>query len=168
MSQTSNSQAKPARQRKSSLPPSLPDDVTDIPMWDLLELEPPPSDEELERNYSAALKELWHEEFNGEFSYNFRLFFNLERCVRTRPLHPPSLTFHVFVGFVQERPLSRVLSATMRTPYSKTKVKAAVDRWIPKLETAEELEEEDGDWVASSKSSGTDRTLLLFIFLQRE
>lgn len=164
MSQTSNSQAKPARQRKSSLPPSLPDDVTDIPMWDLLELEPPPSDEELERNYSAALKELWHEEFNGEFSYNFRLFFNLERCVRTRPLHPPSLTFHVFVGFVQGRPLSRVLSATMRTPYSKTKVKAAVDRWIPKLETAEEQEEEDGDWVASSKSSGTDRTLLLSFF----
>ncbi|KIR99299.1 hypothetical protein L804_02924 [Cryptococcus deuterogattii 2001/935-1] len=111
-------------------------------MRDLLELEPSPNDGEWDRGWSTALKRLWHRGFRG--------------CSETRTLDSRSTTFCVEVDVVPEQPLSLVLSATMRTPYSKTKVKAAVDKWMPKGETAEEQEEEeeDGVRVASSKASG--------------
>ncbi|KGB78113.2 hypothetical protein CNBG_4200 [Cryptococcus deuterogattii R265] len=141
MSRARNSQARSGRQPES-LPPRLPEDVYNTRMRDLLELEPSPNDGEWDRGWSTALKRLWHRGFRG--------------CIETRTLDSRSTTFCVEVDVVPERPLSLVLSATMRTPYSKTKVKAAVDKWMPKGETAEEQEEEeeDGVRVASSKASG--------------
>ncbi|KAE8540895.1 hypothetical protein D1P53_002247 [Cryptococcus gattii VGV] len=154
MSQINNSRAGSGR-RPKSLPRRLPEDVYNTRMRDLLELETPPSGEELDRYYSTALKILWHSEFGGEADYTSRLVPNLERCIRTRTLNLPNLPVYVAVSLVQELSLSLVLSATMRTPYSGTKVKAAVDKWMPKWETAEEnKEEEDGVRMASSEASG--------------
>nr|KIR47763.1 hypothetical protein I312_02910 [Cryptococcus bacillisporus CA1280] len=154
MSRARNSQARSGRQSES-LPPRLPEDVYNTRMRDRLELEPPPSDEELDRYWSAALTRLWHGRFRGEAGYTDGLVPNLKRCIQTRTLDPPSLTDDVVVDLVPERPLSLVLSATMKTPYSQTKVKAAVDKWMPKRETAEEQEEEeDGFQVASNKAPG--------------
>ncbi|ADV19363.1 Hypothetical Protein CGB_A0220C [Cryptococcus gattii WM276] len=153
MNQTNNSQAGSGRRRKS-LPSRLPEDVYNTRMRDLLELEPPPSGEKWDRYYSTALNRLWLPKFLWEACYTVELGWNLERCVRTRTLDPPNLPVYVAIDLVPELPLSLVLSATMRTPYSETKVKAAVDKWMPKWETAEEQEEDDGDWVASSKASG--------------
>ncbi|KIR79219.1 hypothetical protein I306_03638 [Cryptococcus gattii EJB2] len=154
MSRARNSRARSGRQPES-LPPRLPEDVCNTRMRDLLELEPPPSDEELDRYWSTALKRLWHGRFRGEAGYTDELVPNLKRCIKTRTLDSPNLTDDVAVDLVPEWPLSLILSATMRTPYSQTKVKAAVDKWSPKWETAEEQEEEeDGVQIASSKASG--------------
>lgn len=167
MSRARNSQARSGRQPES-LPPRLPEDVYNTRMRDLLELEPSPNDGEWDRGWSTALKRLWHRGFRGEAGYTSKLISNLERCSETRTLDSRSTTFCVEVDVVPEQPLSLVLSATMRTPYSKTKVKAAVDKWMPKGETAEEQEEEeeDGVRVASSKASGMSAgsTLLFFFF----
>ncbi|KAE8543081.1 hypothetical protein D1P53_000568 [Cryptococcus gattii VGV] len=153
MSRARNSQARSGRQPES-LPPRLPDDVYNTRMRDLLELKPFSSDEEWDTDWSAALKRLWHREFRGEAGYTDGLVPNLKKCIKTRTLDSRSTTFGVAINLVPELPLSLVLSATMRTPYSQTKVKAAVDKWMPKRETAEEQEEKDGVRVASSKSSG--------------
>ncbi|KAE8538456.1 hypothetical protein D1P53_004811 [Cryptococcus gattii VGV] len=153
MSRARNSQARSGR-RPESLPPRLPEDVYNTHMRDLLELEPPPSDKKWGTDWSTALKRLWRGGFRGEAAYTCKLISNLEKCITTRTLDPPNLPVDVAVELVPERPLSLVLSATMRTPYSETKVKAAVDKWMPKRETAEEHEEKDGVGVASSKSSG--------------
>ncbi|KIR54084.1 hypothetical protein I315_03139 [Cryptococcus gattii Ru294] len=153
MNQTNNSRAGSGR-RPKSLPSRLPEDVYNTRMRDLLELEPPPSGEKWDRYYSTALNRLWLPKFLWEACYTVELGWNLERCVRTRTLDPPNLPVYAAIDLVPELPLSLVLSATMRTPYSETKVKAAVDKWMPKWETAEEQEEDDGDWVASSKASG--------------
>ncbi|KAL0243958.1 hypothetical protein I308_105221 [Cryptococcus tetragattii IND107] len=154
MSRARNSRARSGRQPES-LPPRLPEDVYNTRMRDLFELEPPPSDEELDKYWSTALKRLWHGRFRGEAGYTDELVPNLKRCIKTHTFDSRSTTFRVAVDLVPERPLSLVLSATMRTPYSQTKVKAAVDKWSPKWETAEEQEEEeDGVQIASSKASG--------------
>ncbi|KIR54105.1 hypothetical protein I315_03161 [Cryptococcus gattii Ru294] len=58
-------------------------------MSDLLELEPPPSGEELDRYYSKALNRLWHPEFDGEAGYTVELRWSLQLCIRARRL-PPS------------------------------------------------------------------------------
>ncbi|WVO23588.1 uncharacterized protein IAS62_004943 [Cryptococcus decagattii] len=154
MSRACNSQARSGRQSES-LPPRLPEDVYNTRMRDRLELEPPPSDEELDRYWSAALTRLWHREFGGEAGYTDELIPNLKRGIKTRTLDSRSTTFRVAINLMPERPLSLVLSATMKTPYSQTKVKAAVDKWMPKRETAEEQEEEeDGFQMASNKAPG--------------
>ncbi|KAL0254217.1 hypothetical protein I308_101598 [Cryptococcus tetragattii IND107] len=153
MSQINNSQFGSGRRRKS-LPSRLPEDVYNTSMRDLLELKPFSRDEEWDTDWSAALTRLWHRNFGEEVDYTYELVPNLTRCIRTRTLDPPNLPVYVAVGIVQELSLSHVLSAMMRTPYSETKVKAAVDKWVPIGETAEEQAEEDGDWVASSKLTG--------------
>ncbi|KIR59748.1 hypothetical protein I314_04180 [Cryptococcus bacillisporus CA1873] len=154
MSQINNSQSGSGRRRKS-LPSRLPEDVYNTRMSDRLELEPPPSDEELDRYWSIALKRLWHREFRREAGYTDELVPNLKRGIETRTLDSRSTTFRVAVDLVPERPLSLVSSATMKSPYSQTKVKAAVDKWMPKRETAEEQEEEeDGFQMASNKAPG--------------
>lgn len=166
MSRACNSQARSGRQSES-LPPRLPEDVYNTRMRDRLELEPPPSDEELDRYWSAALTRLWHREFGGEAGYTDELIPNLKRGIKTRTLDSRSTTFRVAINLMPERPLSLVLSATMKTPYSQTKVKAAVDKWMPKRETAEEQEEEeDGFQMASNKAPGMSAggTLLCFFF----
>lgn len=122
MSRARNSQARSGRQPES-LPPRLPEDVYNTRMRDLLELEPSPNDGEWDRGWSTALKRLWHRGFRGEAGYTSKLISNLERCIETRTLDSRSTTFCVEVDVVPERPLSLVLSATMRTPYSKTKVR---------------------------------------------
>lgn len=81
-------------------------------MSDLLELEPPPSGEELDRYYSKALNRLWHPEFLWEACYTVELGWNLERCVRTRTLDPPNLPVYVAIDLVPELSLSLVLSTT--------------------------------------------------------
>ncbi|ADV19353.1 Hypothetical Protein CGB_A0430C [Cryptococcus gattii WM276] len=83
-------------------------------MSDLLELEPPPSGEELDRYYSKALNRLWHPEFLWEACYTVELGWNLERCVRTRTLDPPNLPVYVAIDLVPELSLSLVLSTTRR------------------------------------------------------
>ncbi|KAL0254237.1 hypothetical protein I308_101618 [Cryptococcus tetragattii IND107] len=153
MSQTNNNQAGSGR-RPKSLPSRLPEDVYNTSMRDLLEFKPFSRDEEWDTDWSAALTRLWHQEFEGKAGYTQELIPNITRCIRTRTLDHPNPPVYVAVGIVQELSLSHVLSAIMRAPYSETKVKAAVDKWVPIGETAEEQAEEDGDWVASSKLTG--------------
>lgn len=117
-----------------------------------------------------CFEKIMHPRFDGDAGYTIELSCNLIRRIRTRTLHPRSLTFCVAVGLVPEMPLSLSVSATMRTPYSETKANATVDKWMPKTEAAEEQEEEEDGvwvWVASSQASGMSAgcTLLFFFFL---
>ncbi|WVO20997.1 uncharacterized protein IAS62_002299 [Cryptococcus decagattii] len=120
MSQINNSQSGSGRGCKS-WPSRLPEGVYNTRIKDLLELEPSPSGEELDRYDSTALNRLWHPEFDGEAGYPHELNPNLKRCIRTRTLDPPNLPVYVAVDLS----VSLVLSPTIRTPYSGTKSKGS-------------------------------------------